>query len=69
MCLETEDLKAAVAKAVAAGAMSESEIEEFEGACCYAERVRSLNLSFLKLDKKIINKSLHVPHDFPLNFT
>uniref|UniRef100_A0A6N2KHC0 VOC domain-containing protein n=1 Tax=Salix viminalis TaxID=40686 RepID=A0A6N2KHC0_SALVM len=39
MCLETEDLKAAVAKAVAAGAVSESEIVEVEGACCCAERV------------------------------
>lgn len=32
-CLETEDVEAAVAKAVAAGAVSE-EISEGEGACC-----------------------------------
>ncbi|KAH6814432.1 hypothetical protein C2S51_023450 [Perilla frutescens var. frutescens] len=33
-CLETEDVEAAVAKAVAAGAFSEGEVAEGEGACC-----------------------------------
>lgn len=33
-CLETEDVEAAVAKAVAAGAVSEDEISEGEGGCC-----------------------------------
>lgn len=33
-CVETEDLEAGVAKAVAAGGVSESEITEGEGACC-----------------------------------
>ncbi|KAG8371675.1 hypothetical protein BUALT_Bualt13G0113000 [Buddleja alternifolia] len=33
-CLETEDVEAAVAKAVEAGAVSEGEIAEGEGACC-----------------------------------
>ncbi|PIN08016.1 hypothetical protein CDL12_19414 [Handroanthus impetiginosus] len=33
-CLETEDVEAAVAKAVVAGAVSESEIAEGEDACC-----------------------------------
>ncbi|GFP91179.1 uncharacterized protein at5g48480 [Phtheirospermum japonicum] len=33
-CLETEDVEAAVTKAVAAGAVSEGEISEGEGACC-----------------------------------
>lgn len=31
MCLETEDVKAAVAKAVSAGAVSEGELSEGEG--------------------------------------
>ncbi|KAK4440966.1 hypothetical protein Salat_0431500 [Sesamum alatum] len=33
-CLETEDVEAAVSKAVAAGAVAEGEISEGEGACC-----------------------------------
>ena len=37
MCLDTEDQKAAVAKAMAARVVSESEIMEVEGACCCAE--------------------------------
>ncbi|KAF9672649.1 hypothetical protein SADUNF_Sadunf11G0065000 [Salix dunnii] len=41
MCPESEDLKAAVAKAMVTRAVfvSESEIEEDEGACCCVERV------------------------------
>ncbi|GKU85913.1 hypothetical protein SLE2022_249730 [Rubroshorea leprosula] len=34
ICLETEDVEAAVAKAVGAGAVQEGEITEGEGACC-----------------------------------
>ncbi|KAL8026901.1 hypothetical protein ABFX02_14G060100 [Erythranthe guttata] len=33
-CLETEDVEAAVAKAVAAGAVSDGEWTEVEGGCC-----------------------------------
>lgn len=33
-CLETEDIEAAVANAVKAGAVSEGEIAEDDGACC-----------------------------------
>lgn len=33
-CLETEEVEAAVSKAVAAGAVSEGEVAEGEGACC-----------------------------------
>lgn len=33
-CLETEEIEAAVEKAVKAGAISEGEIAEVEGACC-----------------------------------
>ncbi|KAL0390287.1 UNVERIFIED_CONTAM: hypothetical protein Scaly_0385800 [Sesamum calycinum] len=33
-CLETEDVEAAVSKAVAAGAVAEGEVSEGEGACC-----------------------------------
>lgn len=33
-CLETEDVEAAISKAVAAGAISEDEVAEGEGACC-----------------------------------
>ncbi|KAG6785413.1 hypothetical protein POTOM_011143 [Populus tomentosa] len=42
MCLETEDLEAAVTKAVAAGAVAEGGIVEGEGACCCAERVTTV---------------------------
>lgn len=34
LCLETEDVGAAIAKAVCAGAVAEGEIVEGEGACC-----------------------------------
>ncbi|XP_022759816.1 uncharacterized protein At5g48480-like [Durio zibethinus] len=34
LCLETEDVEAAVAKAVGAGAVVEGEITEGDGACC-----------------------------------
>lgn len=34
ICLETEDVEAAIAKAVGAGAVQEGEITEGEGACC-----------------------------------
>lgn len=34
LCLETEDVEAAVAKAVAAGAAAEGELVEGDGACC-----------------------------------
>ncbi|CAL1361714.1 unnamed protein product [Linum trigynum] len=34
LCLETQDVEAAVAKAVAAGAVAEGEIAESDGACC-----------------------------------
>ncbi|GFY99429.1 hypothetical protein Acr_13g0008300 [Actinidia rufa] len=34
ICLETEDVQAAIAKAVSAGAVSEGELTEGEGACC-----------------------------------
>ncbi|OWM62747.1 uncharacterized protein At5g48480 [Punica granatum] len=34
LCLETNDIDAAVSKAVSAGAVSEGELEETEGACC-----------------------------------
>lgn len=34
LCLETEDVAAAIAKAVSAGAVAEGEIVEGEGACC-----------------------------------
>ncbi|KAL0369907.1 UNVERIFIED_CONTAM: hypothetical protein Sangu_0308800 [Sesamum angustifolium] len=33
-CLETEDVEAAVSKAVAAGAVAEGEVSEGEGSCC-----------------------------------
>ncbi|XP_021301159.1 uncharacterized protein At5g48480 [Herrania umbratica] len=33
-CLETEDVEAAIAKAVSAGAVAEGEIAEGDGACC-----------------------------------
>lgn len=33
-CLETEAVEAAIAKAVAAGALSDEEVAEGEGACC-----------------------------------
>ncbi|CAK7349444.1 unnamed protein product [Dovyalis caffra] len=39
LCLETEDVEAAVSKAVAAGAVAEGEIAEGDGACCCAGRV------------------------------
>jgi len=42
MCLETEDVEAAVTKAVAAGAVAEGGIVEGEGACCCAERVTTV---------------------------
>ncbi|KAH9794133.1 hypothetical protein WN944_011308 [Citrus x changshan-huyou] len=38
LCLETEDVEAAVAKAVSAGAVAEGELAEGNGACC-GERV------------------------------
>lgn len=34
ICLETEDVDAAVAKAVSAGASAEGEVTEGSGACC-----------------------------------
>lgn len=34
LCLETEDVGAAIAKAVSAGAVEEGEVVEGEGACC-----------------------------------
>ncbi|CAN0898058.1 Uncharacterized protein At5g48480 [Linum grandiflorum] len=34
LCLETQDVDAAVSKAIAAGATSEGEIAESDGACC-----------------------------------
>ncbi|XP_062081090.1 uncharacterized protein At5g48480 [Humulus lupulus] len=34
LCLETEDVAAAIAKAVSAGAVAEGEVVEGEGACC-----------------------------------
>ncbi|BAT84227.1 hypothetical protein LR48_Vigan03g107600 [Vigna angularis] len=34
LCLETEDVQGAVAKAVSAGAVVEEEVAEIEGACC-----------------------------------
>ncbi|XP_014497240.1 uncharacterized protein At5g48480 [Vigna radiata var. radiata] len=34
LCLETEDVQGAVAKAVNAGAVVEEEVAEIEGACC-----------------------------------
>ncbi|CAJ1778295.1 unnamed protein product [Sphenostylis stenocarpa] len=34
LCLETEDVEGAVAKAVKAGAVAEGEVAEGEGACC-----------------------------------
>lgn len=34
LCLETEDVEAAIAAAVNAGAVKEGEIVEGEGACC-----------------------------------
>ncbi|KAJ7961671.1 Glyoxalase-like domain protein, partial [Quillaja saponaria] len=34
LCLETEDVDAAIAKAVGAGAVAEGEIVEGDGACC-----------------------------------
>ncbi|KAJ9176664.1 hypothetical protein P3X46_011950 [Hevea brasiliensis] len=39
VCLETEDVEAAISKAVAAGAVAEGEILEGDGACCGAGRV------------------------------
>lgn len=38
MCLETEDVEAAINKAVAAGAVAEGEVVSGEGAC-FGERV------------------------------
>lgn len=34
LCLETQDVDAAVAKAVSAGAVAEGEIVDGDGACC-----------------------------------
>lgn len=34
LCLETEDVEGAIAKALAAGAVAEGEVVEGEGACC-----------------------------------
>lgn len=34
LCLETEDVEGAVAKALSAGAVADGEIAEGEGACC-----------------------------------
>lgn len=34
LCLETEDVEAAVTKAVSAGAVAEGEVAEGNGACC-----------------------------------
>ncbi|XP_058196655.1 uncharacterized protein At5g48480 [Rhododendron vialii] len=34
ICLETDDVEAAVSKAVSAGAVSEGEVAEGDGACC-----------------------------------
>ncbi|XP_020201793.1 uncharacterized protein At5g48480 [Cajanus cajan] len=34
LCLETEDVEGAIAKAVSAGAVAEGEVTEGEGACC-----------------------------------
>ncbi|KAF7825876.1 Glyoxalase-like domain containing protein [Senna tora] len=34
LCLETDEVEAAIAKAVAAGAVAEGEVVEGEGACC-----------------------------------
>ncbi|KAL4364128.1 hypothetical protein GQ457_04G025970 [Hibiscus cannabinus] len=34
LCLETEDVEAAIAKAVSAGGVAEGEITEGDGACC-----------------------------------
>ncbi|KAL6967939.1 hypothetical protein U1Q18_052437 [Sarracenia purpurea var. burkii] len=34
ICLETEDVEAAMAKAVSAGAVSEGDVAEDDGACC-----------------------------------
>ena len=34
LCLETEDVEAAISKAVGAGAVAEGEITEGDGACC-----------------------------------
>lgn len=34
LCLETEDVEAAVAKAVAAGAVAEGEVVDGDGPCC-----------------------------------
>lgn len=34
LCLETQDVDAAIAKAVSAGGVEEGEIAEGEGACC-----------------------------------
>ncbi|XWS31197.1 hypothetical protein CRYUN_Cryun23aG0056900 [Craigia yunnanensis] len=41
LCLETEDVEAAIAKAVSAGAVVEGEITEGNGACC-GDRVRKV---------------------------
>lgn len=40
-CLETEEVEAAVAQAVKAGALADGEVAEGEGACC-GERVGKL---------------------------
>lgn len=34
LCLETEDVEAAVTKAVSAGGVEEGEVTEGDGACC-----------------------------------
>lgn len=34
LCLETQDVEAAIAKVVSAGGVAEGEIAEGEGACC-----------------------------------